>query len=114
MPDASYIDTLPTVSELRDALRSADPFVQAQALATAGDIIDTHYNFEGDPDMNTAPLTQAETEADLMGRVVRALSDAGIIAPVVNPEFEIDTVTITGINLITTEGQPFTIGIDTL
>ena len=110
----SYIDTIPTDRELREALHSADPFVQAQALAIAGDVIDAHYTFTGDPDMNIAPIAQAETEADLMARIVRALEDAGITRSVPNPEFEVETVTIMGINLMTTDGLAFTIGIDTL
>ncbi|UTC28186.1 hypothetical protein GURKE_01550 [Brevundimonas phage vB_BpoS-Gurke] len=66
--------------------------------------------------MNTTihDIAQVETEADLMARIVRALSDAGITTPVVNPEFEVETVTIMGINLVTVDGVPFTIGIDTL
>ncbi|UTC29290.1 hypothetical protein BAMBUS_02080 [Brevundimonas phage vB_BpoS-Bambus] len=59
-------------------------------------------------------LAEVENEADLMGRIVRALSDAGITLPVVNPEFEVETVTVMAINLVTVDGQAFTIGIDSL
>lgn len=64
--------------------------------------------------MSIQDLSQAESESILMARIVRALEDAGITRPVVQPEFEIDTVTIMGINLVTVDGVSFTIGIDTL
>lgn len=65
--------------------------------------------------MNTVirDLAEVESEVDLMERIVLALEDAGITRPVPQPEFEIETVTIMGINLVTVDGQSFTIGIDT-
>ncbi|USN14007.1 hypothetical protein KABACHOK_01710 [Brevundimonas phage vB_BpoS-Kabachok] len=112
----SYVTSLPSDEALAQGFDRLPPDEQAARLALADTYIAAHYRFYGEPAMahTLHDLAEVENEADLMGRIVRALSDAGITLPVVNPEFEVETVTIMAINLVTVDGQTFTIGIDSL
>ena len=112
----SYITTIPSDADLTQAFDRLPADEQAARGAQAEIYVDAHYTFTGGPALTHTlhDLADVENEVDLMGRIVRALSDAGITRPVSNPAFEIETVTVMAINLETVEGQSFTIGIDSL